>query len=140
MKAVSTIVATVLLIGIVVVIAGIVNIWISNFFNKTKDIKKDAETQVGCSNAAISLDNAKYCNGYFSGIIYNHGMADLGNLTIYTLYQNGTLQKNNLNISISSGSVMSVNFTINSNYDMLQLVTNCTDRNDELKQNEISRC
>jgi flagellin-like protein len=140
MKGISPIVASVLLIALVVILAGIINLWISKFFSRTDDIKKDNDIQVGCSNAAIDIQNPKYCNNYFSGIIYNQGMVDLGNLTMYVFYQNGSLQHNDLNSSITSGSIMSFNMTMNNDYTIVKLISNCTGKPDEIKRNEISTC
>lgn len=140
MKAISPIVATVLLIGIVVVIAGIINLWISNFSGSTKDIKKEAETQVGCLSAEIKSDNMMYCNSYLSGIIYNSGMENLGNITIYVIYQNGTQQKFDLNMSLLSGHIASFNVTIGNNYNLVNILTNCTEKSIEAKRNEIITC
>jgi flagellin-like protein len=140
MKAISPIVSTVLLIAIVIVIAGIINIWLSNFTKSTKDINKEAEGQTSCSNAKISFQTIKYCNGSLSGIIYNEGMVDLGNLTIYVLYQNGTQQKNELNKTLSSGYMTAFNISINSGYSYVELMTNCTERGTETRSDKITKC
>jgi flagellin-like protein len=140
MKAISPIVATVLLIGIVVVIAGIVNLWTSNFFASTKDIKKEADTQVGCLNAKILSENIRYCNTRLSGIIYNSGMENLGNITIFIIYQNGTQQISDLNTSLLAGNVISFNVTVGSNYDLVRIATNCTEQNVNFKRNKIILC
>ena len=140
MKAISPIVATVLLIGIVVVVAGIINLWTSNFFGSTKDIKKEAETQVDCLGAEIRSENIRYCNSYLSGIIYNSGMEDLGNITIYVIYQNGTQENRDLNTSLSAGHVASFNFTIGNNYDLVKILTNCTEKSIEANRNKIITC
>jgi flagellin-like protein len=140
MKAVSPIVATVLLIALVIIIAGIINIWLSNFTKSTKDIKNEAETQVGCSNAKVSFQTIKYCNGYLSGVIYNEGMKDLGNLTIYILYQNGTQQKNDLNLTLNAGYMDKFNITVSRGYNLVELITNCTERGIEAKSSNIPAC
>jgi flagellin-like protein len=140
MKAISPIVATVLLIAIVIVIAGIMNIWLSNFTKSTKDINSEAEGQTGCSNAKILFQNIKYCNGSLSGIIYNEGMGDLGNLTIYVLYQNGTQQKNDLNKTLNAGYMTAFNMTMNSGYSYVELLTNCTVHGTETIIDKIVAC
>lgn len=140
MKAISPIVATVLLIAIVIVIAGIMNIWLSNFTKSTKDIKSEAEGQTGCSNAKISFQSIKYCNSSLSGIIYNEGMVDLGNLTIYVLYQNGTQQKNDLNKTLNAGYMTAFSMTINSGYSYVELLTNCTVHGTETRIDKIAAC
>jgi len=140
MKAISPIVATVLLIGIVVVIAGIVNLWISNFFSSTKDMKKDAETQLVCMNTEIISDNTRYCNNYLSGVVYNSGMADIGNITIHVLYQNGTQQKTDLNTSLPAGHIIPFNVSISANYDLVIVLSNCTGKSSELTRSKIMTC
>jgi len=140
MKAISPIVATVLLIGIVVVIAGIVNIWTSNFFGSTKDIKKEADTQVSCLNAKILSENIRYCSNRLSGIIYNSGMENLGNITIFVIYQNGTQQISDLNTSLLAGNVISFNVTIGSNYNLVRIATNCTEQSVDFERNKITVC
>lgn len=140
MKAVHPIIATVLLIAIAVITAGIVNIWISNFTDSTKDIKKEAEEQAGCMNAEISLENLNYCNNFLSGILYNEGMKGLGNLTLYVIYQNGTQQIVDLNTSLNAGYVVAFNITVNSNYNLVEILTNCTEKTAEAKRNKINTC
>jgi flagellin-like protein len=93
MKAISPIVATVLLIAIVVVAFGILNAWVFNFTKtSTGDLKTEGTRQTVCANSDVSFNVLKYCNNSLSGIIFNSGMIPLGNFTIYVIYQNGTQQ------------------------------------------------
>lgn len=147
MKAISPIIATVLLIALVVVTAGIVNTWVYNFTKtSTKDIKKEATEQAVCAKAEISLNSLRYCNNFLSGIIYNDGAIALGNLTLHIIYQNGSQEKFELNdsagdrLALNAGYLATFNISVSSNYDSIIILTNCTDKTDEKERNEITAC
>lgn len=143
MKAISPIMATVLLIALVIVTAGIVNTWVYNFTKtSTKDIKKEAV----CVKAEISLNSLRYCNNFLSGIIYNDGPIALGNLTVYIIYQNASQQKFELNdsagnkLALNAGYLATFNISASSNYDSVIILTNCTEKIDKKERNEITAC
>ena len=140
MRAVSPIIATVLLIALVVIVAAIINLWISNFTGSTKEMREEADTQLFCSKTEVSFGNMKYCNSHMSGVIHNSGTSDIENLVFFVLYQNGTQQINDLNKTLISGYVEVFNFTANSEYAIVGILTNCTDKDFSLKRNEISAC
>jgi flagellin-like protein len=144
-KGVSPLIATVLLIAFTVAVAGIISVWLTGFTRTTSEtVGSQANIQIICNNGQISLSNLKYCstNGYLSGDISNSGTIALGNITLQILYDNGT-QHPKLYLSLIGGSVSTsttccgnlsispaekyrFNTSVNSNYEIIRVITNCT--------------
>jgi len=147
MKAISPIVATVLLIAIVILTAGIVNLWIQTFTTSSiEDIKKEATEQFVCSKSELLVNYPRYCNGLLSGIIYNKGWVSLGNLTFHVIYQNASHQNFELNdssgnkLSLNPGDIAFFSINISDDYDFVILSTNCTGKFYNLKREQIDVC
>lgn len=147
MKAVSPIVATALIMAIVIIVAAILNLWIHNFTSSsTENIKDEATQQVACSKAELLIDNSRYCNGSLSGIIYNTGLVNLGNLTFHVIYQNASQQAFELNDSsgnklfLTPGDITYFSINISGDYTSLNLFTNCTGKTYDLNRERIDVC
>lgn len=152
-KGISTLIASVLLIAFTVAVAGIVSVWMTSFTrSSTGNIKSQADLKIICSNSGVSLQNVKYCSGYLSGDVSNSGTVALGNITLQILYSNGTMEPELYlsftgssvststsccgNLAISPGEKYRFNTTIDSNYNVVRVSTNCTETGtDEVSTN-----
>ena len=145
MKGLSPLVATVLLIAFTVGVGGLISVWISGFTQtSSKIVSREGETQLICSNGAIDLSNLRYrsSTNNISGIIKNNGRIPLGNITIQTVFTNGSIVSHSLNdtgtggasagnyLVLRAGQIFSFNVSIggnsNGNYDRLWAYTNCS--------------
>ncbi|MBI2545260.1 MAG: hypothetical protein HYW22_01515 [Candidatus Aenigmarchaeota archaeon] len=151
MKGISPLVATVLLIGITVGIAGIVGFWISGFTTTaTRTTTAQGQLQVLCSNAAIDVSNLKYCNNNVSGIIKNNGRITIGNVTLQVTFLNGTTVSSALNdtqgnfLALRPGQLSTFNQSIGASssgqYDKLYVYTNCSGVTDIAASSDIVTC
>lgn len=154
MKAISPLIATVLLIAFTVAVAGIISTWLSSFTTTTTEtVKKQSETQVTCVYGSINLKSLKYRTPYLSGAIENNGQIAIGNITLNILYQNASSEKIGLcmfgnntaatcsvsNFSLSVSEYKSFNVSIGgSNYDEIRATTNCSNVVDTAKASDVS--
>lgn len=158
-KAISSLIATVLLIAFTVSVASIISVWLTGFTRSTTStVSSQAEMDITCNNAQIALSTLKYCssNSYLSGDVSNSGTVALGNVSLQILYSNGT-QHPKLYLSLLGGAISSStsccgNLTlttaekyrfnisgINSNYDKIRVITNCTSRaTDEASSSDVT--
>jgi flagellin-like protein len=158
-KGISPLIATVLLIAFTVSVAGMISVWLTSFTKTSTDVVgTQANTQIICSNGQIDLQSVNYCstNKYLSGDVSNPSTIALGNISLQILYSNGTqeprlyllLQGSSVstnttccgNLSISPGEKYRFNVSgIDSNYDRIRVVTNCTERaTDEVQSGDVS--
>ena len=148
-KAVSDMIATVLLIAFTVAVAGIVSVWITGFTStSTQQVTEQSNKELYCAYGGISVSNLAYCGGYFSGVVTNTNLVDLGNITLQVLFDNSTNQ--NIKLNRSSGSVFmsltpreldSFNVSIGgSNYDRLHFYTNCSNVYDDAVRADVTTC
>lgn len=89
MKGISPLVAIVLIIGVTVVVASIIFLWLSGFTRTTTEkIGKEAETSIGCAGGNIKLQSLRYCKetGFLTGIVDNIGTIELKNITLRVDY------------------------------------------------------
>ncbi len=158
MKGISPMVATVLLVAFTIGIGGLISVWLSDFTQQSsKTVSKEGQNQIICSNGAVDLSSLKYCSttNNISGIIKNNGRITLGNITIQTVFKNGTLVSHALNstgtgasggdfLSLRPGQIFSFNVSIGSgssgNYDRIWVYTNCTGVTDTALESDISAC
>lgn len=142
MKGISPLLATILLIAFTVAVSGIISLWLISFSKTTTTtVGTEAETQLVCSYAGISLYDVKYSNNYLSGTIENVGSVPLGNISLQVIYTNATQQKFELclvgnqaiscsvsNISLTSyGDIVTFNISIGgSNYNKIRAIGNCS--------------
>lgn len=151
MKGISPLVATVLLIGITVGIAGIIGYWISSFTQtSTKITAAQGELQILCSNAAVDLSSLKYCNNNISGIIKNNGRITIGNITLQVVFSNASQISLALNdssgiyLALRPGQLASFNQSIGATssgqYSNIYLYTNCSGVVDTAVSTDVSAC
>ena len=157
MKGLSPLVATVLLIAFTVGVGGLISVWITGFTQtSSKIVSKDAEDRIICSNGAIDLSNLRYCNNNVSGIIKNNGMITIGNITVQTIFNNGTSISRALTdvgagggsggdyLYLRAGQLFSFNISIGAassgNYDRVYVYTNCSSVTDTATSTDISAC
>lgn len=159
MKGLSPLVATVLLIAFTVGVGGLISVWISGFTQtSSKIVSKEGETQILCSNGAIDLSNLRYCSttNNISGIIKNNGRITIGNITLQTIFSNGSLISHALNdtgtggassgnyLALRVGQVFSFNVSIggasSGAYDRLWAYTNCSGVTDTALSSDFTTC
>ncbi|MBI2547245.1 MAG: hypothetical protein HYW23_02250 [Candidatus Aenigmarchaeota archaeon] len=157
MKGISPLVATVLLIAFTVGVGGLISIWVTGFTQtSTSTVSKSGQTQIICSNGAISLTSLKYCNNNISGIIKNDGRITLGNMTLQTIFNNGTTISHALNdtdvggtssgnfLALKPGQVFGFNVSIGassaSNYNTIFIYTNCSSVTDTAVSADVTSC
>lgn len=159
MKGLSPLVATVLLIAFTVGIGGIISIWISGFTQtSSKIVSKEGENQIICSNGAVDIYNLKYCSSTnnISGIIRNNGRIAIGNITMQTIFGNGSMVSHALNntgtggstsgdyLSLRPGQSFSFNVSIGGNsngaYERIWLYTNCSGVTDTALASDVTTC
>lgn len=145
MKAVSPLIATVLLIAFTVAVGGLISIWLTGFTQtQTQSVGSQASTQITCSNGGLALSSMSYCSRYLAGKISNTGSIMLGNISLIITYANATTtQKFCLNqtgttvgallapcvgnFTLAPSEINTFNFTIGgSNYNSVRAISNCT--------------
>jgi len=159
MKGISPLVATVLLIAFTIGVGGLISVWISGFTQtSSKIVSKEGEKGLICSNGAIDLSTLRYCSGTnnISGIIKNNGRIALGNITLQTVFANGSIVSHSLNdtgtggassgnwLTLRAGQIFSFNISIgggsSGNYDKLWIYTNCSTVTDLASSTDFATC
>jgi flagellin-like protein len=108
LKAISPLIASVLLIAFTVAVAGIVSGWLQGFTRSTTStVTSQSNTELVCSYAGISLSTVKYSTTDYtlSGNVENTGQVGIGVITLQIFFANGS-SPNNLPLC-SSGTVFS---------------------------------
>jgi hypothetical protein len=157
-KAVSPLVATVLLIGLVISIAGIIFVWIHGFaILATEVAEEEMEPVIECTYGRIALLDLRYCEPWLGGVFYNRGTIDLYDLRFQILYANLSMERIAVCDVAGTGVRCDVNVTANltigpreqipfnvsiggSNYEMVRLLTVCEAVFDEEEAAEIAVC
>ena len=142
-------IATVLLIAFTVAVAGIVSVWITGFTTtSTEQVSEQSAKELYCVYAGISVSSLRYCGGYFSGIVTNTNLKDIGNITFQIIFDNYTSQTIKLNkssggvfMSLTPRELDSFNVSIGgSNYDKLHFYTNCSNVYDDATPADVTTC
>lgn len=129
MKGISPIVAAVLLIAITMTIAGVLAYWSSTFVSTS--LPTENSTSAQCRVAQFEFLNCKY-NSTAQTIIFsvnNVRSVDLGNLTAYIEYSNGTVS----NVIPLNGSLPANTFksfsvsSVSSDFSNILVKTICPD-------------
>jgi len=151
-KAISPLVATVLLIGFTVAVAGIVVVWLTTFATtSTEDVGEKTETELYCAYGGIRISDLQFCNNYLSGILHNTNLIDIGNITIQITYLNATpaktiyLAQNGTSISgysemgLKPRELATFNVSIGgSNYNKVHVYTNCSNVYDDAGRADVT--
>jgi hypothetical protein len=108
MKAVSVLIASVLLLAITLTIVFIISNWSSSFTARQAGIiQGGSDTQIQCSSAGLAIDNVSYncASGRLSLEAYNSGSKDLSDFRIHMLLTNSSSYALNPepNATVSSG-------------------------------------
>jgi hypothetical protein len=77
-------------------------------------------------------------SGYLTGNIENTNMISLGNIDLEIFYDNATKEKKDLNKSLGPGEMDIFNEMINTNYERVRVITNCSEVYDEVSSGSIS--
>lgn len=147
MKGIQPLIATMLLIALAVVLAGLVGIWFSEYTSSSEEqITQQEEQERTCVQARITLSQVSYCSNYLSGTIDNTGLISLENISLIIIYQNNTQQKIVLNdsannpLAIKARGIYVFNLTLESNYDEVWVLTHCPGKKAKVDRSEISTC
>lgn len=127
-KAVSPLIATVLLVSITLTAIFILSSWSTNFATKqTGLIGGKSDTQIQCSSAGLAIDNVSYncTSGKLMMEALNSGSKDLSDFRIQMLLTNATSYSVNAepNTTLYSGdSAIFYNSTINVTFSLVDRV------------------
>jgi flagellin-like protein len=151
-KAISPMVATVLLIAFTVAVGGVVSVWLQTFSRTTTgEVSEQTESEIYCSYAGISMSNLEYCSSYLFGRLENTKFKAIGNITVQIIYTNATTQTirlcNNGSscpsslMSLEPGELKTFNISIDSSsYDTIRVYTNCSNVDDEVQSGQVTAC
>lgn len=127
-KAVSPLIASVLLISITLTMVYLLSNWTTTFASKeSRIIEGKSSTEIQCSSAGLAIDNVSYnCTaGKFSMEAYNSGSKDLTDFRIQVLLKNGssyTLNAEPNATLYSSDSQVFYNSSINVSFSSIDRV------------------
>jgi flagellin-like protein len=140
-KGISPIIASVLLIALVIATAGIYSGWFTNFIKSiTSMIKETEEKRITCTYGGISLSNLEFNTSYhnLTGEIDNTDIIVLGNIDLEIFYDNSTKEEKDLDKVLEPGEKDVFNVLIDSNYQKVRVITNCSNVYDEVTEGYIS--
>jgi len=147
MKALSPLVAEVLLIAFVVGVGAIIATWVTTFTKSSSaTVEKQSSAQITCTYGSIKFLSSppltyNSTSGNFTGAVENNGNIALGNVRLQVIYDNSTLQVIQLPRSeLSAGDIISFNVQISSNFNIIRVTTNCTspEVSDEVQRSAVT--
>jgi len=141
MKGISPFIATVLLIAVAITVAGIFSGWFTNFIRTITTMTGEREgTRIECSYGGIALSDLEYntSSKHLSGYIENIDIIPLGDIDLEIFYDNATKEEKDLNKVLEPGEKDVFDVTINSNYEKIRVITNCSNVYDEFSKNYVS--
>ena len=118
MKAISPMIAVVLLIGFTVAIGGILSVWLSTLTTtQTTTVSSGTEKQVRCSASALKVSEVRFPTGTQRGsvnvsVVYDSGTESLSNITV-EISARGLTDIANSTGTVSPGEARSVTITAN---------------------------
>lgn len=135
MKAVSPLVAAVLLIAVTMTVAGVLAYWASSFVRKRTELWENQTITSECQFADFKIYQCRY-NSSASKInllLENIRDVELKDLKVYLLYPDGTISPAiPLNTSLAAGSVQSYYISgITQNFNKIIIKTHCTELSKE---------
>jgi flagellin-like protein len=154
LKGVSPVIAVVLLIALVSGLAGIIYAWSRGMVVLTTErVRKEMEVRAECLYASIDLFGLRYCEPWFIGFIQNTGAAKLNEFRFQVIFKNLSLKfvplcfaENRVlscaeaNASARPGEIFPFNLSLEPNYDLIKLLTDCPDVSKEVSYAEIPLC
>ncbi len=105
MKAISPMIAVVLLIAFTVAVGGILSVWLSTLAQtQTSTVSSGTEKQVKCSASALKISEVRYPTGTGNAnvnvtVVYDSGRETLSNITVEIT------ARGNISIANSTGAV-----------------------------------
>jgi flagellin-like protein len=126
-KAISPLVATVLLIAITMTLAGIVAFWGSSFVRTSLPTENQTQTLQACTGGSIKLISSSYnsTSNVFSMTIYNDGTQKLTLTNITFIYADKADAKEiNAEISPAQVFVKAID-NVTNGYNSFMISTNC---------------
>jgi flagellin-like protein len=126
-KAISPLVATVLLIAITMTLAGIVAFWGSSFVRTSLPTENQTQTLQACTGGSIRLISSSYnsTSNTFSMTIYNDGTQKLTLTNITFIYADKADAKEiNAEISPAQVFVKAID-NVTNGYNSFMISTNC---------------
>ena len=140
-KGISPFIASVLLISFAVAVAGVYGGWFQSFINTiTGTIERGETKRVECTYGGIALDDVEYNSSSknITGRIENTDIIPLGNIDLEIFYDNATREKKDLNKELEPNEKETFNLQVDSNYDKVRVLTNCSNVDDEVSRSDIS--
>lgn len=130
-KAVSPLVAAVLLIAVTMTIAAILSYWASGFVRSRTEEWEERLPAGECSFANFRIYSCSYSdtNGEFTIILENIRNVKLRNITAFVIYDNGTIQTQSVLADLDPSPAIKT-YTISGvspNYNELSIKTHCSD-------------
>ncbi|HID18939.1 TPA: hypothetical protein EYP27_05310 [Candidatus Bathyarchaeota archaeon] len=155
LKAISPLVAVILLVALAVAVAGIMGTWLLTFGRtQTEIVGKEAGRHVLCSLGRLTLKDVGYCsaNDRLTGRIFNEGSIALGELRLEVHYTNITFREVPLckidtsivectqaNASLEQGRGIYFNVSAGgSNIQLVRVLSNCTEVRHEVQSGDIA--
>lgn len=118
MKAISPLIATVLLIGFTIAVGGILSVWLSSLTTtQTTTVSSGTEKQVRCAASALRISEVRYPTGVGRSsvnvsVIYDSGTEALSNITV-EITARGITDLVNSTGTVTPGEARAVNVTAN---------------------------
>ncbi len=109
LKAISPLIAVIMLIAFTMVVAGILAAWAVRFSTTQKE-----ELQF-CSRAQLLIQNGYIQSNTLYLAVYNTGRVPLSGFTMIAKYENGTVVNSNINQNISAQDIKTFSMSIDNN-------------------------
>lgn len=129
-KAVSPLVAAVLLIAVTMTIAALLSYWASGFIKQRTSEWEERSPGGECTFANFKIYSCLYSgtDSSFRVILENLRDVELKNITAFVIYDNGTVGSQSGFSSLPGGQIQTYTFSgVNSNYQELTIKTHCPD-------------
>lgn len=127
-KAISPLVAAVLLIAVTMTIAGVLAYWASSFVRSQITLfeNQTATSECNFGNFLVYLCSYNTNTSKINIILNNVGKIDLRDLVVYVIYQNNSISSFELNETLPSGGLKPFSLTgVSSDYSKISIKTYC---------------
>lgn len=136
LKGISPLIATVLLIGVTMAIAGLLAVFGQNLVSEKlqQSLKEPIAGDCGFGNFVVDACSYNPTSQQMTFILNNIGTVDLSNITVYATYPDNTLASQTVTGSLPSGSLASFSAVgITAGFNRITVRTQCTNVYEETK-------
>lgn len=149
-KAISPLIASVLLIAFTITVATIIASWVTTFTTgQTELTEEKAKQRITCAFGSLNIEEAKYNNTetkLFLRIENTQGDMDLSNITFNVIMKNASTFFYHTTCNCNDETLRSAEIKIYSNssvadgcnIDMVRVSTNCPDAYDDVYSSQIT--